>query len=64
MLTRSLLTSTLPRHRRRSLLRAPSLRLLAQRLMVSRSRSLQVQDRVNAARVRCVERHLYGRRDA
>ncbi|HEX3803491.1 MAG TPA: hypothetical protein VHV75_11690 [Solirubrobacteraceae bacterium] len=64
MLTRSLLTSALPTARRRSLLTALNLRLLVRRLRASRTRSLQVQDRVDATRARCVNRHLYGRRDA
>jgi hypothetical protein len=64
MLTRSLLTSALPKTRRRTPRRVPSLRPVVQRLGISRIRSLIVQDRVDAHRTRCAERHLYGRRDA
>jgi hypothetical protein len=64
MLTRSLETSAHPTGRRRSRLAPLGWRLLARRLTVARSRSLQVQDRVDAARARHLHRHVYGRRDA
>jgi hypothetical protein len=64
MLTRSLLTSALPRQRRRSLSPSLNLRVLIGRLRSSHTRSLQMQDRVEATRIRHLERHRYGRRDA
>lgn len=64
MLTRSLVTSAHTAGRRRSRWTPPGWRLLTQRLTVARSRSLQVQDRVDATRTRHLHRHVYGRRDA
>jgi hypothetical protein len=64
MLTRSLMTSVLPTERRRLRLWSPAVRVMIRRLWVVRRRSLLVQDRVDAARARCVERHMHGRRDA
>jgi hypothetical protein len=64
MLTRSLVTSALTAGRRRPRLAPRGWRLLARRLTVARSRSLQVQDRVDATRTRHLQRHVYGRRDA
>lgn len=61
MLTRTLAASVLPRNGR---LRAalPSWRQLALRLAHARRRSLLMQDRAEAVRARCTERHLDGRR--
>jgi len=64
MWTRSLETSAHQTDRRRARLALPGWRLLTRRLSVARSRSLQVQDRVDATRTRHLHRHVYGRRDA
>ncbi len=64
MLTRSLVTSVLPRSERRSRLMPSGWRQLAGRLSTVRSRSLRIQNRADAVRARCEQRHAYGRRDA
>ena len=64
MLTRSLVTSVLPRPRSRSLPGLPAWRVLARSLGAARGRSLRIQDRAETVRARCESRHVYGRRDA
>ncbi len=64
MLTRSLITSALPKPRRRSLPGLLAWRLFAGRLSATRRRSLRIEARADAVRARCESRHVYGRRDA
>jgi hypothetical protein len=64
MLTRSLVTSVLPKPKHGSLPGLPAWRLFTRRLSSGRGRSLRIQNRAEAVRARCESRHLYGRRDA
>jgi len=61
MLNRTLTASVLPRTGRWRAA-VPSLRQVRLRLTATRQHSLLVQERVDRARVRCNERHGYGRR--
>ena len=62
MLTRSLLTSVLPRERRRWRPRLfNGLRRLMTRMAGADRHSLEIKNRAEATRTRCLERHYYGR---
>jgi hypothetical protein len=62
MLTRSLLTSVIPRERRRWRARPlAGLRGLMTRMAGADRHSLEIKARAEATRTRCLERHCYGR---
>ncbi len=64
MLTRSLVTSVLPRGERRTRRTLSGLRRIAGRLRTLRGNSLRIQDRADATRAHHELRHMHGRRDA